>query len=274
MICNKVLNMLTELFQSSFYQKKFFSSWIIESNNILETLKNIEEFIKYYFFKGDVDLKNHPDYYFIAKEASNTVNTKNILVEQIRKLQEFLSKTSIISGYKIAIIYEADLMNVNAANSCLKILEEPSKNSYIFLITTRAASLLPTITSRCFRINLRDTYPFKVESYLKFISPIADHKNLNSYLTFIDQFSSKNKGLWLDFIDSILYLINRITKKALGINIDLMPLENQIFNNISVKSHSQLLDKFTNIKGLIHDTIDYDLELKTSCVLVIDQLTH
>ena len=40
-------------------------------------------------------------------------------------------------------------MNINTVNSCLKLLEDTSKDTYIFLITTNIAAILPTIRSRC-----------------------------------------------------------------------------------------------------------------------------
>ena len=45
-------------------------------------------------------------------------------------------------------------MNINASNALLKILEEPKLNTYFFLISHQPSSLLPTIKSRCLKINL------------------------------------------------------------------------------------------------------------------------
>ena len=45
-------------------------------------------------------------------------------------------------------------MNLNASNALLKILEEPKLNTYFFLISHQPSSLLPTIKSRCLKINL------------------------------------------------------------------------------------------------------------------------
>jgi len=75
-------------------------------------------------------------------------NNDQIYISDIRELKEFLSLTSFTS-YKIAIIDDIHKLNKEAANALLKILEEPGKNSIIFLITHSPKILLPTILSRC-----------------------------------------------------------------------------------------------------------------------------
>ena len=53
---------------------------------------------------------------------------------------------------RLLVIYEADRMNLSAANIFLKTLEEPTASTTILLLTTRPYSLLPTIRSRCQRV--------------------------------------------------------------------------------------------------------------------------
>ncbi len=260
--------MIIENLELSLKHRKLHNSWLIEAEDIKQTLNDIEQFICLKLFKNSIPLENNPDYHFIARETSATSNAKNISIEQIRKLQDFLSKTSAISGYKVAVIYAADLMNLNAANSCLKILEDAPKNSYIFLITSRAASIISTIRSRCFKINVSSSQPHSInELYLQFIQPIANNETLD----FINRFTTKDRELWLDFIDNLLLLLNRILKKSANVNIELLDLENKIFDKLPNKHPSYLLQKFTDIKKLIYNTVDYDLDLKTSYILVVNE---
>jgi len=265
--------MITEHLEFSLKHKKLHNSWLIEAEDIKQALKDIEQFICLKLFKNSIPLENNPDYHFIAREISGTSNAKNISIEQIRKLQDFLSKTSAISGYKVAVIYSADLMNLNAANSCLKILEDTPKNSYIFLITSRASSIISTIRSRCFKISTRssENHP-QGQLYSGFIQSIAD-ENLNSKLEFIKLFNAKDRELWLDFVDNILLLMNRILKKSSSINIEFSDLENKIFYGLPSHNPSYLIQKFTDIKKLIYNTIDYDLDLKTSYILVMNEFS-
>lgn len=104
-------------------------------------------------------LKNnsHPNI-IIAEKAidEKTKKLKNfIVIDQIRKINQFCSETSIIEDIpKFILIDCADDMNINASNALLKILEEPKLNTYFFLISHQPSSLLPTIKSRCLKINL------------------------------------------------------------------------------------------------------------------------
>ena len=104
-------------------------------------------------------LKNnsHPNIIIIEKEIDEkTKKLKNFIVkDQIRKINQFCSETSIIEDIpKFILIDCADDMNINASNALLKILEEPKLNTYFFLISHQPSSLLPTIKSRCLKINL------------------------------------------------------------------------------------------------------------------------
>lgn len=104
-------------------------------------------------------LKNnsHPNIIIAEKEIDEkTKKLKNfIVIDQIRKINQFCSETSIIEDIpKFILIDCADDMNINASNALLKILEEPKLNTYFFLISHQPSSLLPTIKSRCLKINL------------------------------------------------------------------------------------------------------------------------
>lgn len=88
---------------------------------------------------------NHPDYVLLEPEATG----KQIKVDQIRDLIEFLQLTSQYGKKKVAVLNPADNLNRNAANSLLKTLEEPPENSLIILISHRPTSLPITIRSRC-----------------------------------------------------------------------------------------------------------------------------
>jgi len=87
----------------------------------------------------------HPDLKILEPEESG----KQIKVDHIRGLVNFLDQTSLQGGYKIALISPAENMNLNAANALLKSLEEPSASTLLLLITDSPSRLLPTIRSRC-----------------------------------------------------------------------------------------------------------------------------
>jgi len=96
-------------------------------------------------------LSGHPDYYYLARALDEKTEKlhKDITVKQARELRERLHNRSWLGGYQIIVIDEAELLNDEAANALLKVLEEPSKQSVIFLLTTDEQAILPTIRSRC-----------------------------------------------------------------------------------------------------------------------------
>lgn len=77
-----------------------------------------------------------------------------IRVEQIRELAGALNYR-VERGKKVAIVEASDKMMPAAANAFLKTLEEPPPSSVIILISARPTELLPTILSRCQRINFK-----------------------------------------------------------------------------------------------------------------------
>lgn len=91
---------------------------------------------------------SHPDFSVVQPPEDGKI----IKVDQIRALCAFLGYTAQYGGYKIALLEPADLMNVNAANSLLKTLEEPPGNGLLLLVTAQPARLPATVRSRCQKI--------------------------------------------------------------------------------------------------------------------------
>lgn len=87
----------------------------------------------------------HPDMMLIGPEKLGAA----IKIDQIRKLNEFVRQSSLQGGFRIAIIYPADAMNVNAANALLKTLEEPAPDALLILVSNLSGQLPATILSRC-----------------------------------------------------------------------------------------------------------------------------
>jgi len=96
-------------------------------------------------------LHTNPDYYYLERATDEKTGKlkKEISVKQARDLRERLHSSSWLGAGQAVIIDEAELLNTEASNALLKILEEPPKKSIIFLLTTDDNLLLPTIRSRC-----------------------------------------------------------------------------------------------------------------------------
>ena len=77
-----------------------------------------------------------------------------IVVVDTREVGAFLRLTSAEGGWRVVIVDGADEMNRNAANSLLKILEEPPRRALLILVAHSVGRLLPTIRSRCRHVPL------------------------------------------------------------------------------------------------------------------------
>lgn len=108
----------------------------------------------------------HPDLFILQPESGSRV----IKIDQVRRLTEFLAKTSQQGGRKIAIIEPVESLNVNAANALLKSLEEPSGSSTLLLVSHLSSQVMATIRSRCQQILF--PLPAPAES-LSWLTPLA-----------------------------------------------------------------------------------------------------
>jgi DNA polymerase-3 subunit delta' len=96
--------------------------------------------------------KQHPDFFALRPAGK----TRQISAETTRDLIGRIQVSPQVSHRKVAVIYEADRMNVAASNIFLKTLEEPPASTTILLLTTRPYSLLATIRSRCLHFRFTD----------------------------------------------------------------------------------------------------------------------
>src|SRR5579871_3120465 len=100
--------------------------------------------------------------------------TTELPVDEVRRLAGFFGMTSGAGGWRVALIDTADDMNANAANAILKLLEEPPRHAMLLLLANRPGQLLPTIRSRCQRLELRPLDEARVADALKRYLPEAD----------------------------------------------------------------------------------------------------
>tara|TARA_B100001057_G_scaffold437958_1_gene470154 strand:- start:584 stop:1540 length:957 start_codon:yes stop_codon:yes gene_type:complete len=113
-----------------------------------------------------MDNQSHPDFFSVDTEG-NEASNKLIPVASIRALKRFFELSPHqVGGKKIALILQSHRMNKAAANSLLKILEEPPNDCMIILSTDRLDLLLPTIKSRCQQIKLPQPSNEQSKEYL------------------------------------------------------------------------------------------------------------
>ena len=107
-----------------------------------------------------INKSNHPDVMLISPE-------KNIIkIEQMRELKQTAYLKPMMAKKRVFIVAEAEKMNEEAANSLLKVLEEPPLISHIILVTTNLDALKPTIKSRCQILNFQPISKEDIEKIL------------------------------------------------------------------------------------------------------------
>lgn len=101
-----------------------------------------------------------------------------IVVADVRKVGAFLGLTSAEGGHRVVIVDCADEMNRNAANALLKSLEEPPENVTLILVSHAPGRLLPTLRSRCRRLDLKALTDDDVTRVLTLVAPDIDPDQL------------------------------------------------------------------------------------------------
>lgn len=144
---------------------KEFSRMILCTSKEFEVCKNCKSCIE--FNAGE-----HPDYIEIYPKDG-----KSIKIEEIRFMQEKIAEKPITSTRKVYVINECDTMTREAQNSLLKTLEEPPIYATIILITSNESKLLPTIKSRCTKINFTPITDDEIQEYVK-----SSEKEISTYM--------------------------------------------------------------------------------------------
>jgi DNA polymerase-3 subunit delta' len=266
----KLIGKMIEQYLNNHYNiNRLYGSYLINSDDNDLALQEVKNFIQANILSNG-ELDRNPDYMCVQKLDSTS---KNISVDQIRNLQGFLHTTSVISGKKVAVIYAADKMNVNAANCCLKILEEPSANAHLFLITENAASLLPTIISRCMKINHHYVVSSKHNIDERFVLPLLRSIPVAEKLSFMKEFAEKDRDLWIEFSSSCTKLLAKFCQKIMGLEVELSDLERAVLLQFRSNSLPYLQIKYEDVQKMIDEVNEFDLDLRASCVLLIDKFS-
>lgn len=120
-----------------------------------------------------VEAGSHPDMRVLTrlpKERGEGL-ARDITVDQVRELGEFMGMTAALSPWRVAVIDTADELQSAGANALLKMLEEPPPNTIFFLVSNAPGRLLPAIRSRCRRLNFTSLGDDAMTSILEAFAP-------------------------------------------------------------------------------------------------------
>ena len=196
---------------------------------------------------------------------------KNIDIGQIRNLILTLNKSSFNTKPRFILIDNIELLNINAVNALLKILEEPNDNINFILINNNKR-ILPTLKSRClnFKIQLTSNQSIDItnkileNNYNKFLNEdfVNNYSTPGEILNLID-FANKND---IDLIETNLknlikkIIMDKLYKKNNSIKILIYSLMESYFRkNVSVKN-IKLIASYTYFLRKIDNTKTFNLD--------------
>lgn len=227
---------LTNAFLTYIKNNRVGHAFIIFNTSYEKIENELDNIINSYFFK--LDKTKNSEIYFIQPEK-NVINK-----EQIRKLQKFLKTYSQFNDKKIYVIKECEKMNLSAANSLLKVLEEPEENIYAFLITNDINKVLPTITSRCINIFLENKESLlneeKKELFLNIIKLLYNKNSETNIFKIYEKLKSFNKEELIDLTENLVIILK-----------DLLNLKYLIATEFYEKDEISELLKHDNEKEII-----------------------
>ena len=181
--------------------------------------------------------KNQPDIIYVTHEKPNTLSVEDIR----RQLNDDIVLKPYGSRYKVYIIDEAEKMNVQAQNALLKTIEEPPAYAVILLLTDNADGFLPTILSRCVRLDLQAVPDAKIRRFL------MENKQVPSYQADIcAAFAQGNVGKAVRLASSEQF--NEIKNSA-------MQLLKRV-NEIDLYEMSQAVKQISEYKLEVNDYLD------------------
>lgn len=168
----------------------------------------------------ELDNSNNPDLTIIEPDGNN------VKIEQIRELNRKVVEKPIVSNKKVYIINDGQNITKEAQNALLKTLEEPPEYVTIILITTSESAFLPTIKSRCTKINFNK---LAKEDMLKILKSKYNYQNIAD-MVYKTSNGSINKSIQIIERQSEFENINKVFSDLENISIiDLINSKEEVF---------------------------------------------
>ncbi len=159
-----------------------------------------------------IDASAHPDITFTYPEKDE------IKIDAIRKLEETLFLKPLEARTKVAVVDDADTMNINAANAFLKTLEEPPQDSLVMLVSSNPDRLPDTIRSRCISIRF---YPLSRQALRETVLESVGQEHID----FVTNLSMGRPGLALshDFMQDMEWFTGLLRSMMHGESKEVWP---------------------------------------------------
>ena len=185
-----------------------------------------------------IDHKDHPDVIEVRHAKPNSIG-----VEEIRDQVVNIMEVKPYRGpYKIYLIDEAEKMTLQAQNTILKTIEEPSEYGIIFLLTSNRGALLDTILSRCILLNIKPVSDQSMKNYLREHAKLSEQDR-----DFVAGFSMGNIGKALKIVESEEF--NTLKDYVLDLlrEIDQLQIYELADRLLTLKDYKNQVDEFLDL---------------------------
>ncbi len=253
------------------------------ANHLINYILSLDEEFSYDLKNFKID-ENNRSFRLTLNQSHPNLNKLDVLgekrsieISQIRNLISVLNKSALNSKPRFILIDNIEYLNTNSINALLKILEEPSSNTFFILIHNNK-KVLTTLLSRClnFRISLTNTEIIEISNKLlnTNLNNIVNKDLLNYYFSpgeicNLVKYSEEN-NIDLSKIDLKKYtslLVNEVLKKKNSLDKDILYsyIEFFLIKNVYLKNsntYNYFINRIMNTKKFNLDEESLFLEFK------------
>jgi len=224
----------------------------------------------------------HPNFFSFAKN--------NMKIDDVRNLLLFLNKSTYLRDLKIVFIDNFEKFNLNSTNALLKAIEEPSINTFFFIVQDSSYKIPETIISRCMKFkiffsendkknifhNLSKDYSIDTEKY-----NLDDNLYLNTPGNLIRFFSFLESKDIIFNDDYKLYISTLLDNYLKEKNIYLLNFASYLIEKFYVKlcldnnqNISIYMKNFSKIMYQIYKMKKFNLYEKNTLIFINDTLKY
>jgi DNA polymerase III subunit delta' len=208
---------------------------------------------------------------------------KSVKVNDIRNLKSRILQSTISNKDRFIVFDDIELFNHNSLNALLKIIEEPSKKNYFFLIYNKSKPLLETINSRALEVKiiLNETQRLKIiEKLVRFfkleviLDPGTSQLSPGNFVKFNHICNEYSILPTNDFVKNLTILLNLYKKNndILFINLAFF-ITDYYFKNLKDKNLSKN-NKIFEIKNYIFENLNSFILYNINLNSLINAINH
>ena len=185
------------------FEKKFHHAWLISGDKGIGKNLLVKTFIDIQI--SSLDKTNLEK---IKKSCLFEYNNdEKLTINEVRNIINEISLTNFSDTfYKYIIIDNIESLSINSKNALLKTLEEPPKNTVIFLISHDKQLLPKTIISRCFELRLQN---LSKNNFIKFIK-FKNSSLTDNEITKLFIYSNGSPGVYEHLLNNNFVLVDKI----------------------------------------------------------------